>query len=539
MKSFFCNFKSGSLLALGLGLVVASSSLPVMAITFRVDETGFHPSADKRLLVEDVPKSLVDSQSIRFLLISRDKKDVNFFKKEKVVFEPVVEKVLDESDKPGPPSCKIWLDFSGFKTAGSFILKAVGAGDQANVESQPIKLSEYLYWDTLKTVVRAFYFQRSGQAVGDDVLGVIHFPSHMKDAFPPEALQDNEAALSSKTEDVVGGWYDGSDYSKYTTSTSLTLGKLLALYESNPKSYQFFKVDYPSIETGVGELPDLLHEIEYGLDWLLVMQRSDGAYYSKVAGKTWPGNIRPENDAQKRFIFDASTQDTAAGAATMAMAARILKKKDIAYSIKCLRAAEKAWAYLESPEGKSFSRVVTPFDTSGSLDYIQGQKPGDDLPYRLWAACELYLSTQKPVYQQFILKNLKKVQVSHYSVHNPAFLGLTDYVIYGGDYRNHEADQWIRTRLTQLADTLVLRQQESPLGITLMGFEKDSNLRLVEENTVLLRAYKITAQESYLKAATQNSRFLFGINPLGKVFLTAFEPNGVRHASHRQSIALK
>src|SRR5690606_6846067 len=101
------------------------------------------------------------------------------------------------------------------------------------------------------------------------------------------------------------------------------------------------------LESDVPELPDVLAEVKFELDWLLKMQRPDGAVYHKVSGLQWPGMIKPEADTQPRYVFGMSTYGTGMFAGAMAMGARIYEPFDAAYAAVLLEAAERAQSYLE------------------------------------------------------------------------------------------------------------------------------------------------------------------------------------------------
>jgi endoglucanase len=64
-------------------------------------------------------------------------------------------------------------------------------------------------------------------------------------------------------------------------TTAVAVGRLLDLYERYPKSFSKLNLRIP--ESGNG-IPDLLDEARIGLDWMLKLQRQDGAIYRKIGG---------------------------------------------------------------------------------------------------------------------------------------------------------------------------------------------------------------------------------------------------------------
>lgn len=529
-QNYFKRFASAFIILSALTMVAPP---PASAMSFKLDEIGYHPAAPKVVLLEDVPEGLINEKSFKVLLLSNDKKDQTIFRKEKVVFEakPIAE--YPDTSKPGPITTKVLLDFSDFNTPGTYFFRIEGT----EVTSQPIKINEYLYWDNLKPVVRTFFLQRCGQSVTDNlVTGIKHGVCHTQDA---KLMDQTDKTKLVKVLDVAGGWHDSSDYSKHTTSTSLAAAKLLSMYEWNPKPFQFFTLDYPVTEPGMGNMPDLLHEIEAGLDWLMVMQRNDGGFYRKVSGKALPGLIKPEYDNQDRYVSEVTPQDTASASATLAIAARNFKKKDLSFGVKSLIAAERGWAYLEAHNipGSAKLNLTTPPEEG--RDYYNSASGANALPYKLWAAAELFLATKKPKYHQFFLANLNKVAVEPVSWRNPALMGMVDYVIYGGDSRDAKADALIREKLTEVADGQIQRMSQNPYSLGIRQFSEGSNIEVVEQSSLFLAAYRITGEEKYRSAATREMHYLFGMNPFGQTFVTGIGSHPVQHPHNRLAQATK
>src|SRR5690606_35061460 len=88
-----------------------------------------------------------------------------------------------------------------------------------------------------------------------------------------------------------------------------------------------------------------------------------------------------------------STAATLNVAATAAQAARIWKGIDAAFSAKCLQAAEAAWL-----AAKANPKLLAGEEIDGGGAY--GDSKVDDDFY--WAAAELFISTGKPEYKQFV-----------------------------------------------------------------------------------------------------------------------------------------
>ena len=87
--------------------------------------------------------------------------------------------------------------------------------------------------------------------------------------------------------DVVGGWYDAGDFGKVCGNHDNYSCKIAGSL-SPDTSIVFVQSKLPG-----SDRPAIIDESIYALDWLLKMQREDGAVYRKVSGASWPAKIGP------------------------------------------------------------------------------------------------------------------------------------------------------------------------------------------------------------------------------------------------------
>jgi len=501
---------------------LAMLALQAQAMTFNFSSIGYHSQGAKTAVLEDIP----EGREVEVVLYDPAKRNPKLpVLMGAAVYKIENVKVFQDKNTQGPATKNLLLDFSNFKTPGTYELRVEGT----EIKSGPLKVSDFLFWDTLKPVVKSFYYQRCGQEVDERVVKLSHTACHLKDAnflTPTHRVMDvdDDGGL-----DVLGGWHNGGDYAKYVTSTALSASRLMAMHEWNPKPFKYFRLEYPLFEPGYGGMDDLHHEIKAGLDWLMSMQRNDGALYRKVAGKHWPGKVRPEDDDQPRYIYGVSTQDTANAAAAWAMAARDFKKADLGYSVKSLLAAEKAWGFLESrPE---FMVQRSDSDFSGSGEFLN---PGSrtDTPYRLWAAAELYIATGKLKYHQYFLQHLNEISLEPFSWANPSIQGITDYLLYA---KNQDAGtaETLKRSVLRLADTIADSMEDDMYATGLQKFGASSNQEVAERGAVLMIAYRLSGKERYRNAAGRSLSYFFGMNPLGMTYVTGFPGKSTAHPSHR------
>lgn len=519
--------KAVALTTVALSALIWLTTASAEAISFRQSTIGYHPQGAKIAILEDVP----EDQKVEVVLFDPTRRNPKF----PVLLGASVYKIeniqaFQDPKQQGPGTKSLLLDFSEFQTPGTFELRIEGM----DVKSKPVKISEYLYWDNLKPVVRSFYFQRCGSEIEDRALKLYHAACHLHDAeFLKEGMADNMPLLLEDEVDVIGGWHNGSDYAKYVTSTALSAAKLIAMHEWNPRPFKYFRLDYPLFEPGYGNMDDLHHEIQAGLDWLMTMQRKDGSLYRKVAGKQWPGKVGPTEDEQTRYLFGITTQDTANAAAVWAMAARDFTDTDLGYSVKTLRAAEKAWEFLEKHPGVIYQRSASDF--SGSGEFLTPKAKGD-LPYRVWAAAELYISTGKEKYHRYFLTHLPETPIQRFTWMNPAMQGMTDYLLYAKNQDPTVANS-LKMNILRLAGSIRDSVENDIYGAGLSQYGEGSNLEVVERATLLLTAYRLSGDVSYRKAASRSVSYLFGLNPVGMTYLTGMNERSVSHPAHRWTMA--
>ncbi len=506
-----------------LMLVFSGGVQSAEAYTLKVDQIGYHPNSPKYAILEDVPKGA----KFKLVIFDPGYKPRVPFKIGKVLYKiesPQIKRFID-TEMQGPGSERWVVDFSGFKQPGSFQLKIKGTDI-----SVPIHVSDFLYWDAMLPSVRSFYLQRSGQEIVDKNNRILREASHLEDGY----VHDHETG-EVFFKDASGGWYNSGNYAKFVTTTGLSLAQILAVNEMDPKNMRYLRLSYALSEPGLGDVSDYLHESKYGLDWLLAMQRNDGAFYRKVAGKSFPTGKSPESDSQRRYVFGITSQDTAIGAATLAIASRNYKKADFGYAVKSLIAAERAWTFLEKHKNVVLS--VDLDDDAGSREYINAS---GDKNYRLWAAIELYLATGKKRYADYIDAHYESVYIEPYSWQNPAILGMTNYVLYTTSKKTHSKIQnnpvvsaYFRRQIIKSADMLLKRVQSNSYHVSVLKYTRGSNRQILEHTSILLSAYRMTRKVRYRDSASQMVGYLFGMNPMNMTYITGIAPNSVKHPYHR------
>jgi endoglucanase len=413
------------------------------------------------------------------------------------------------------------IDFSQIQQNGRYILRA------GSIESYPFSIASNVYQEPIIKLLHSYYLQRCGIAIDDPVTGIRHAPCHIRDGAIAHKDPTNP---SGKAISSTGGWHDAGDYGKYVSTTAVTVGRLLSLYENNPKAFPDRQLTIP--ESGNG-IPDLLDEMRVGLDWMLTMQRSDGAIYRKLSGKKWPLIVAPDEDTQPRFIYGISTPETAKFAAAMAIAARVYAPLQPQKSTLYLKAARRAWDYLQTQSVMKVDWVDG--DDRGSGKYLASEIDTEpslkiDTDDRLWAAAELFITTKDSQFDRYFLQHLP-TDYTLFEWKDPSALGMVNYVSEATSPAN-EIKLKIAQQILNRADALVKKVSTSGYHLANQRFIWGSNKMTATEGLTLILAYRMTDGPAYRQAAIDQIDYLLGRNPFNQTFVTGIGTHPVRHLHH-------
>jgi endoglucanase len=413
------------------------------------------------------------------------------------------------------------IDFSQIQQTGKYFLRT------GSLDSYPFAIASNVYQETIIKLLHSYYLQRCGVAIDDPVTGIRHAPCHIRDGL---LAHQDPTDRSGKAISSTGGWHDAGDYGKYVSTTAVTVGRLLSLYENNPKAFPDRQLTIP--ESGNG-IPDLLDEMRVGLDWMLSMQRSDGAIYRKLSGKKWPLIVAPDEDTQPRFIYGISTPETAKFAAAMAIAARVYAPLQPQQSTLYLKAARRAWDYLQTQSAMKVDWVDG--DDSGSGKYLASEIDTEpslkiDTDDRSWAAAELFITTKESQFDRYFLQHLP-TDYTLFEWKNPSALGMVNYMSDATSPAN-EIKLKIAQQILNRADELVKKVSTSGYHLANNRFIWGSNKMTATEGLTLILAYRMTDGTAYRQAAIDQIDYLLGRNPFNQTFVTGIGTHPVRHLHH-------
>lgn len=347
--------------------------------------------------------------------------------------------------------------------------------------------------------------------------------------------------------DMTGGWHDAGDQLKYLITGSNATARMIMAYQLFPTA---FKDEHDALGRKIkNNIPDVLDEAKWGLDWILKLHPMSDILIHQVADDRdhvgWkypyddPSNFgwgknsyrvgyaatgKPQGLNKYKSLATGIANLAGRSAAALALGYQVWNTKfDKGFAQTCLKNAEELYAMAKAKPG-----------------YQQGNSYG--APYRYnedtwtddmeWAAAELYRATRKINY----LTDAKKYAVmtgelswiqkdtsAHYQFY--PFLNIAHYSLYSlvdpetkkklATYYKNGIEQTIRQRASKN-----IYQIGSP-------FIWCSNNLLVDLGLQIYLYERMTGNKEYQSYLYSMRDWLFGRNPWGTSMFMNIPANGI------------
>ncbi len=405
-------------------------------------------------------------------------------------------------------------DFSEFQDPGYYRIHVEGSGDSSIfcVGGDPLRAP-------LSAALKFYYYQRCSSQLTAACAGTWARAAGHPDT---DCIYHTATTGLSGTRACPGGWYDAGDFGKYVVSAGITVGSLLSLYE--------LAADAIGDDIGIPESwngsSDLLDEVRWEIEWLTTMQDSDGGVFFKIGPLAWPAPLMPADDQSPRYVIGKSTTSTLDFCAVLAQAYRVYEKDDPDWAHALLTRALAAWDWA----------VANPLVAAPAE--IGGTGPYDDPDYSdefLWAAAELYASTEENEYRIYLDANLGVPVIA-----GPAnWQDVKDLAYYTLAKRPGYRSAELEAEIVRCADSILKKIASNPYRIPLDApdFVWGSNALDCNFGIILAYAHYLTGDQAYLDGALLAVDYLFGKNPLGMTWLTGFGSVSPLSPCHSQSRA--
>lgn len=394
--------------------------------------------------------------------------------------------------------------------------------------SPEFKIGSDVYNDCFDKCMKAFYFQRCGCALGEKYAGMW---SHGICHYAPSLLwEDHSVKL-----DVTGGWHDAGDYGKYVTAAAAAIAHLLYAWKMFPQAFRRQDLNIPGKPSG---MPDVLTECRWELEWLLKMQRYDGAVWHKVTTVKHAGFVMPEDDRGQMYVMPVSSSATADFAAVTALAYGVYREFDPAFSGKLLKSSCAAYEWLEKNPG--FVGFNNPKDCNTG---VYGEL--NDRDNRFWASAELFAIFDNELYYTKLLDLLNE-DFSLTSLGFASVGGFGSLALLLHNKGNAAVLTKLRTAFVSRAEEIAKICESNGWGVSLTPQQYcwGSNMTVLTNGMTLLIAdflenRSITGSPHFRRYALMQLDYILGENATGYSYITGSGSLCINYPHHRPAHADK
>tara|TARA_R110002012_G_scaffold263161_2_gene445730 strand:- start:12406 stop:14190 length:1785 start_codon:yes stop_codon:yes gene_type:complete len=516
--SYLNKMKYSHILLFGF-LCIMSCKAPIVDENLTVDESirlnqvGFYPDQQKIAVIinhEDVED---------FVLWDDDQKNI--------VYEG---KLSKEVIKTFSGKTSRIADFSQFNKVGKYVLILSGVA-----KSYPFEINPKINQELGKASIKAFYYQRASMEIEKSHAGIwARALGHPDDQV---MIHPSAASNFRKAGDILTapkGWYDAGDYNKYIVNSGITVGTLLSLFEDYPDYFKKLDLNIPESSD---QIPDLLNEVRWNLDWMITMQDpNDGGVYHKLTTAKFEGMLEPHLANSQRYVVAKSTTATLDFAAVMAQASRVYKAYYPEESVMYLKAAENAWnwanknpnvLYKQNELNESFDPDVT---TGAYGDFSAVDE-------KIWAASELFITTHNMTYWEELIDADQSFKLPSWN--QVAWLGYYSLLRHQENISLLPQEWMAMLKINLLSaaraqiDGLNGVAFRSPMESNVKNFIWGSNAVAANQGILLQYAYKQNGEHAFLEGAYDNMDYILGRNATGYSYVTGFGSKTPLHPHHR------
>ncbi len=423
------------------------------------------------------------------------------------------------------------LDFSKFSAPGRYRVRIENSGET----SRPFSVGNEAYGDYVEDLMRFMRQQRCGY---NPVLDIVCHQRDGRTAFGPKP--------AGTFLDASGGWHDAGDQLKYLITGSNATARMLLAYQLEPTKFddRTDRLGHPL----PNQIPDVLDEARWGLDWMFKLHPSPDELYHQVADdRDHNGWKMPDQDTSdygwgpnsyrvvygadgkpqglRKFKSESTGLANIAGrcAASMAMAHQVWKQdlNDPIFADRCLQTAREFYAMGKAKEGvQQGNSVLAPYrycETTWA----------DDME---WAAAALYDATGEAHYLKDAIRYARLAKDSswmplettgHYQYY--PFLNVGHYALY--PHVDAEIKEELSGYYRSGIEATLARANKNAFGVG-VPFIWCSNNLATALITQLLLYERMTGDPQYHDHLLAQRDWLFGRNPWGTTMFSEIPHDG-------------
>jgi endoglucanase len=417
------------------------------------------------------------------------------------------------------------VDLSSITTPGTYQFKT----DELEIN---FKIGTDIYALLSEASLKYYYFNRASTSISTAYGGV--YSRNIGHPDDQVFVHSSAASANRPAGTIISspkGWYDAGDYNKYIVNSGISTFTLLAAFEHYTNYYTSKIIDIPESN---GNLPDILAEIKWNLDWMISMQDpSDGGVYHKLTGLNFSGIVMPENYNLDRYVVGKSTTAALNFAAVMAVAARVYADYETelpGYSSALLNASESAYLWAQQNPTQYFTNPSDVFTGEyGDTNVLDEFR---------WAATELFISTGNTVYGNAINISAMGNGTASWQYTDP--LALMSILHHNSIFSStvvSSAGNLLLNTANSIKNHVENSVMNTAMGETSSDYIWGSNANAANKIMILIRAYEFTNDSSFLNAAYTAMDYLLGRNATGYSYVTGFGDKPPLNPHHRISEA--
>jgi endoglucanase len=427
------------------------------------------------------------------------------------------------------------IDFSPLRLPGRYFIQL------EQTDSAPFAIGDDTY---LKLPDQSLEFMRQQRCGYNPWLDAVCHPFDGRTAYGPLPA---ETYLNS-----TGGWHDAGDLLKYLLTSSNATAQLLLAYQltATPDRERIFHDKFNALgQPGANQIPDLLDEARWGLDWLLRLHPTRDQLYHQVADdRDHKGFRLPQHetvdygwgagsfrvvyfaDGKPQGLRESKSESTCVAnlagryAAAMGLAFQIWKDHPQLnnYAKTLLVAGQEVYALGKAGEG------VQQGNSYGAPYRYEETTWADDME---WGAAELFRATGVRQYLSDAVRYSRlaaaeswmgREETGHYQYY--PFMNVGHFRLY--DLVKTQIKKRLAGYYRDGLERCVRAAQTNPYKIG-VPFIWCSNNLVVALATQALLYEKMTGDRRYREFTSTQSDWLLGRNPWGTSMFTEIPAGGI------------
>jgi len=444
-----------------------------------------------------------------------------------------------------------YLDFHDFATPGTYRVHVPGIGCSA-----PFPIADDAWTAPFRASLHGLLSHRSGIELGPPFTEYRR-PRNMHPADGVKVFAMTRTRLEGESDtveseireqlgnppdisrlkeypDAWGGYMDAGDWDRRSQHLVVTRD-LLELYRLFPEHFAQVKLALPPAEAN-DRIPDLVNECLWNIDGYRRLQRPDGGVGGGIESTAHP---RPgEASWQETLLIGTFAPDPVSSlllAATAAQAAGILADVGEASATAYRDSAVRAWDWAEAHAERVLAEVAAR-SPNAKMEAVRSELRGA----RLMAAVALFRLTGEARFHDAFRQSF--AALNHGNISNEEMGALFAYALLPPEQAEPAIREQAMAEVIRAADVALefgtgnaFSLHTRAPGVPMMGYLGYYSVPEMITGPVLPRAYFLTGDEKYLRAAVAAANFSAGANPVNITFTTGVGHDWPRAPLHIDS----